>query len=88
VNPVKHLPPIAKKILFTHRPAEYFEKGLAVDEWRFNGVSPNPVELGDPSLDNWPMLSWLGSGQSYYSNPVKVVKTGRVRGIQPHRVVW
>lgn len=88
VNPVKHLPPIAKKILFTHRPAEYFEKGLAVDEWRFNGVSPNPVELGDPSIGNWPMLSWLGSGQSYYSNPVKVVKTGRVHRIQPHRVVW
>ncbi len=88
VNPVKNLPDITKKILFTKRPAEYYEKGLAVDEWRFNGVSPNPIQLSDPSLSEWPLLSWLGAGQSYYSNPVKISKTGREHKIMPHRIVW
>jgi anaerobic selenocysteine-containing dehydrogenase len=60
VNPVKHLPEIVKKVLFTNRPAEYYEKGLAVDVWRFNGVTPNVIELFDESLGGWPMLSWLG----------------------------
>jgi tetrathionate reductase subunit A len=29
-----------KKILFTKSPAEYYERGLALDKWRFNGVTP------------------------------------------------
>jgi anaerobic selenocysteine-containing dehydrogenase len=88
VNPVKHLPKIVKKVLFTNRPAEYYEKGLAVDVWRFNGVTPNVIELFDESLGGWPMLSWLGAGQAYYSTPVRVVKTGKTRKLMPHQIVW
>ncbi len=88
VNPVKQLPALVKKILFTERPSEYFEKGLAIDEWRFNGVTPNPIELSDQSLGNWPLLTWLGAGQSYYSNPVKITKSGKLRKLMPHRIVW
>ncbi len=88
VNPVKNLPTIVKKTLFTNRPADYYEKGLAVDVWRFNGVSPNPIELVDESLGGWPALSWIGSGQAYYSNPVRVTKTGKTKKLMPHHVVW
>ncbi len=88
VNPVRNLPNVAKKILFTNRPADYYEKGLAVDVWRFNGVSPNPIELVDESLGGWPALSWIGAGQSYYSTPVRVTKTGKSRRLMPHQVVW
>jgi len=88
VNPVRDLPTIVKKILFTNRPADYYEKGLAVDAWRFNGVSPNPVELVDESLGGWPALSWIGAGQSYYSTPVRVTKTGRSLRLMPHQIVW
>jgi hypothetical protein len=88
VNPVKHLPEVVKKVLFTNRPAEYYEKGLAVDVWRFNGVTPNVIELFDESLGGWPMQSWLGAGQAYYSTPVRAVKTGKIRRLMPHQIVW
>ncbi|MEM4315211.1 MAG: molybdopterin-dependent oxidoreductase [Nitrososphaerota archaeon] len=88
VNPVKGLPPLVKKILFTNRPAEYFQNGLAVDEWRFNGVTPNVIMLGDESLGGWPLLSWLGSSQSYYTNPVRIVKTDKKKKLMPHQIVW
>ncbi len=88
VNPVRNLPNVVKKILFTNRPADYYEKGLSVDVWRFNGVSPNPIELVDESLGGWPALSWIGAGQSYYSTPVRVIKTGKSRRLMPHQVVW
>ncbi|MEM0482184.1 MAG: molybdopterin-dependent oxidoreductase [Nitrososphaerota archaeon] len=88
VNPVQHLPPLVKKILFTNRPSEYSQKGLIVDEWRFNGVSPNPILLGDESLGGWPQLSWLGASQSYYTNPVRIVKTGKKKRLMPHQIVW
>ncbi len=88
VNPVKDLPSLVKKLLFTNRPADYYERGLAVDSWRFNGVSPNPIELVDESLGGWPALSWIGSGQSYYATPVRVVKTGRTKRLMPHQIVW
>jgi anaerobic selenocysteine-containing dehydrogenase len=76
VNPVKGLPRLVKKILFTKSPAEYYEKGLAPDKWRFNGVTPNPVEISDPSLGNWPLLSWIGASQAYYDTPARIIKTG------------
>ncbi len=88
VNPVKNLPAIVKKILFTNRPADYYEKGLEVDVWRFNGVSPNPIELVDESLDGWPAQSWIGAGQAYYSTPVRAMKTGRSKKLMPHQIVW
>ncbi|MEM2044291.1 MAG: molybdopterin-dependent oxidoreductase [Candidatus Caldarchaeum sp.] len=88
VNPVKQLPTLVKKMLFTNRPGEYFERGLAVDEWRFAGVTPNLVELSDQSLGGWPLLTWLGAGQSYYSNPVKISKTGKMKKLMPHQIVW
>jgi hypothetical protein len=37
------LPEFVKK-LFTKSPAEHYEKGLAPDKWRFNGVMP--LQLG------------------------------------------
>jgi tetrathionate reductase subunit A len=88
VNPVRSLPAVVKKTLFTNRPADYYEKGLGVDAWRFNGVSPNPVELVDESLGGWPAQSWLGAGQAYYSTPVRITKTGKTRKLMPHQVVW
>ncbi|MDM7274644.1 MAG: molybdopterin dinucleotide binding domain-containing protein, partial [Thermoprotei archaeon] len=88
VNPVKRLPDIVKKILFTKSPAEYYEKGLAPDKWRFNGVSPNPIELADPSLGNWPLQSWVGGGQAYYDTPARIVKTGRKHKFETPYIVW
>ncbi len=77
VNPVRHLPALAKKILFTKSPAEYYEGGLSVDRWRFSGITSNPIQATDPSLDNWPMVSWIGGGQAYFDTPARVVKTGK-----------
>lgn len=88
VNPVKHLPEVVKRVLFTDRPSDYYVKGLAVDEWRFNGVTPNPIQLGDESLGDWPMVSWIGAGQSYFYNPVKIVKTGKAKKLPAHQIVW
>ncbi|MCX8201908.1 MAG: tetrathionate reductase subunit A, partial [Candidatus Caldarchaeum sp.] len=88
VNPVKNLPTIVKQILFTHRPSDYYEKGLGVDEWRFNGVTSNPIQMADESLGDWPMVTWLGAGQSYYNNPVRISKTGIAKKLPHHQVVW
>jgi anaerobic selenocysteine-containing dehydrogenase len=88
VNPVKHLPDIVKKTLFTNRPADYFEKGLEIDTWRFNGVSSNPIQLMDESLEGWPAQSWIGAGQVYYSTPVRITKTGKTKKLIPHQIVW
>ncbi|MCL7388159.1 MAG: molybdopterin-dependent oxidoreductase [Thaumarchaeota archaeon] len=88
VNPVKHLPDIVKKTLFTNRPADYFEKGLGIDTWRFNGVSSNPIQLMDESLEGWPAQSWIGAGQVYYSTPVRITKTGKTKKLIPHQIVW
>jgi len=88
VNPVKHLPDIVKKTLFTNRPADYFEKGLEIDAWRFNGVSSNPIQLVDESLGGWPAQSWIGASQVYYSTPVRITKTGKTRKLMPHQIVW
>jgi tetrathionate reductase subunit A len=88
VNPIRNLPTIVKRTLFTNRPADYYEKGPGVDVWRFNGVSPNPIELVDESLGGWPAQSWIGAGQTYYSTPVRVTKTGKSKKLMPHQIVW
>ncbi|MEM1894446.1 MAG: molybdopterin dinucleotide binding domain-containing protein [Acidilobaceae archaeon] len=88
VNPVRGLPEFVKKILFTKSPREYYERGLAIDEWRFNGVTPNVVEMPDPSLGGWPMQSWLGAGQAYFSNPAKIEKTGKKHKFKTAFIVW
>ncbi len=54
---MRRLPELVKKILFTKSPAEYYEKGLAPDKWRLNGVTPSVFQLGDSSLGNWPLLT-------------------------------
>ena len=88
VNPVKGLPELVKKLLFTKSPKEYYEKGLAPDRWRFSGVSPNPVELADPTLEGWPAVTWLGAGQSYYETPARIAKTGRKHKFEVANIVW
>jgi tetrathionate reductase subunit A len=88
VNPVKSLPELVKKILFTKSPAEYYEKGLAPDKWRFNGVTPNVVQLGDSSLGNWPLMSWLGAAQAYFDTPARIVKTGKKHKFEVPYIVW
>ncbi len=76
VNPVKQLDELTKELLFTKSPKGYYDGTLVYDKWRFNGFSPNPVMLGDPSLDNWPMLSWIGAAQVYFSTVAKI--TGKI----------
>ncbi|MEM0463206.1 tetrathionate reductase subunit A [Pyrobaculum sp.] len=88
VNPVKGLPDVVKKILFTKSPAEYYEKGLAPDKWRFNGVTPNVVQMSDPSLGGWPLLSWLGASQAYFDTPVRITKTGQKHKFETPYIVW
>jgi anaerobic selenocysteine-containing dehydrogenase len=88
VNPVKKLPVTVKRVLFTKSPAEYYEKGLAPDKWRFNGVTSNPVQLGDPSLGGWPLQTWLGAGQAYYDTPARIVKTGKRHRFELANIVW
>lgn len=88
VNPVRSLPELVKKILFTKSPAEYYEKGLAPDKWRFNGVTPNVVQLGDSSLGNWPLLSWLGASQTYFDTTAKIAKTGKKHNFEAPYIFW
>jgi len=88
VNPAKSLPELVKKILFTKSPAEYYEKGLAPDKWRFNGVTANVVQLGDSSLGSWPLLMWLGAGQACLDTPAKIVKTGKKHNFEVPYIVW
>ena len=86
VNPVSGLPELVKKILFTKSPAEYYKKGLAPDKWRFNGVTPNVVQLG---------LAWklafavvAGAAQAYFDTPAKIVKTGKKHNFEVPYIVW
>ncbi|RLJ71180.1 tetrathionate reductase alpha subunit precursor [Hydrogenivirga caldilitoris] len=88
VNPVRSLPKTVKRILFTKSPAQYYENGLYPDKWRFNGVSPNPVEMYDPSLDKWPLLSWLGAAQVFYYTPAQVKVTGKKHKFEVPYLVW
>nr|WP_287070063.1 hypothetical protein [Pyrobaculum sp.] len=82
------MPDVVKKLLFTKSPAEYYEKGLAVDKWRFNGVTPNVAEMADPSLGGWPLLSWLGAAQAYFDTPARIVKTGQRHKFEVPYIVW
>ncbi|MGC9130886.1 MAG: molybdopterin dinucleotide binding domain-containing protein [Pyrobaculum sp.] len=88
VNPVKNLPEVVKKVLFTKSPAEYYEKGLVPDKWRFSGVTPNVVQMFDPSLGGWSLLSWLGASQAFYDTPARVVKTGKKHTFEVPYIVW
>ncbi|MEM2910178.1 MAG: molybdopterin-dependent oxidoreductase [Nitrososphaerota archaeon] len=88
MNPVKRLPELTKVILFTDRPLEYYNVGKTVDEWRFNGVSPNVVLQNDVSLGGWPLLSWLSAAQSYYANPAKITKTGKRKELVYTQRIW
>ncbi len=88
INPVKGLPTLVKRQLFTGREEGFYETGLKVDEWVFNGVTPNVIQLSDASLKGWPLQSWIGAAQSYYSTPVRVVRTGRVKHISFQHRVW
>lgn len=88
INPARRLPELTKALLFTGRPKDYYNTGKAVDEWRFNGVSPNIVLLNDASLNGWSLLSWLGAAQSYYTNPARVSKTGRKKALPHTQRIW
>jgi len=88
VNPVRKLPDIVKKMLFTKSPAEYYENGLAPDRWRFNGITSNPIQLGDESLGGWPLQTWLGAGQAYFDTPARIVKTGRKHRFEVPFIIW
>ncbi|MFN3804669.1 MAG: molybdopterin dinucleotide binding domain-containing protein [Pyrobaculum sp.] len=88
VNPVRQLPQLVKKLLFTKSPADYYEKSLVPDRWRFNGISPNAIGSADLSLKSWPLLSWIGGGQAYFDTPARVVKTGRKHVFEVPNIVW
>ncbi|MCE4613714.1 MAG: tetrathionate reductase subunit A [Desulfurococcales archaeon] len=76
INPVKRLPELKKKILFTKSPTAFYNDGNTVDKWRFSGVTPNVVELSDPSLGGWPLLGIISAAQAYYDVVARVRKTG------------
>lgn len=88
VNPVKGLPELVKRTLYTRSPPGYYGDELTVDEWRFNGISPNPVSAADPSTGNWPLLSWLGAAQVYFCTPAKITKTGRSEKLDYTHAIW
>jgi anaerobic selenocysteine-containing dehydrogenase len=88
VNPVEKLPEVVKKILFTKSQAAYYETGLSYDEWRFNGITPNPVSSIDPSLGSWPLLSWLGASQVYFYTPARISKTDKSEKIEFTQAIW
>jgi hypothetical protein len=52
------------------------------------GTTPNVVQLGDLSLGNWPLLSWLGAAQAYFDTPAKIVKTGKKHNFEVLYIVW
>jgi len=88
VNPVKKLPEVVKKVLFTKSQVAYYDTGLSYDEWRFNGITPNPISSTDPSLGSWPLLSWLGASQVYFYTPAKISKTGKYEKIVFTQAIW
>lgn len=88
VNPVKNLPEVVKRLLYTKSQASYYDIGLSYEEWRFNGITPNPVSSRDPSLNSWPLLSWLGASQVYFYTPAKISKTARSEKIEFTQAVW
>ncbi|MDI3497685.1 hypothetical protein, partial [Archaeoglobus sp.] len=61
---------------------------LGIDSWRFSGVTPNVVACVDTSLDNWPLLSWIGAAQVYFFIPAKVEKTGKRKKFEMPNVWW
>ena len=76
INPVKTLPKMTNRVLFTKSKPDYYNKGLEPDPWRFNGVTPNVVEMADPSLGNWPLIGIISATQAFYDNVARVRKTG------------
>lgn len=88
INPLKQLPTLIKRILFTRSPADYYTIGLTLDEWRFNGVTPNVIQAADPSLGDWPLQSWIGAAQAYFTTPAKVRPTGREKKLNVPQVIW
>ncbi len=88
VNPLKVLPEISKKTLFTKSNKEFYESSLAIDEWRFNGITLNVIASSDPSLKDWPLLSWVGASQVYFYTPAKVTKTGEKEKITFTNMIW
>ncbi|GBC69583.1 Tetrathionate reductase subunit A [archaeon HR01] len=88
VNPLKTLPPLVKRLLFTKSPADYYITGLKPDKWRFNGVTPNIIQAADPSLGDWPLLSWVGAAQAYFITPARIRPTGREKRLEVPQVIW
>jgi len=77
-----------KELLFTNKPKAFYDNGLGVEKWAFQGITPNPVEMKDPALKDWPLISCLGATQSYYYTPAKVTKTGKKYKFEAEQLVW
>ena len=39
-------------------------------------MTPNVVEMADPSLGNWPLIGIISATQAFYDNVARVRKTG------------
>lgn len=88
INPIRGMDEDWKELLFTNKPKAFYDSGLEVEKWAFQGITPNPVEMKDPALNDWPLLSCLGAAQSYYYTPAKVVKTGKKYKFEAEQLVW
>ena len=88
VNPVKNLDPLSRKLLFTKSAKGFADKPLVYDVWRFNGFTPNPIMLGDDSLGGWPLLSWVGAAQAFFTSVAKVEGVVGKSKIESHYNVY
>jgi len=88
INPIRNMDSDWKELLFTNKPKAFYDNGLGVEKWAFQGITPNPVEMKDPALKDWPLISCLGATQSYYYTPAKVTKTGKKYKFEAEQLVW
>lgn len=88
INPVKQLPDLVKRLLFTKSPQEYYNIGDVPDTWRFSGITPNIIEMYDDSLNKWPLLSWVGASQAYYTVPATIKKTGEQHSFKYPNIIY
>ncbi|MGC8949105.1 MAG: hypothetical protein ACP5OK_07200, partial [Thermoprotei archaeon] len=58
------------------------------DKWRFNGITPNVIEMYDESLDKWPLSSWVGASQAFYTVPATIKKTGEKHEFEFPNIIY
>ncbi|MGC9062034.1 molybdopterin-dependent oxidoreductase [Calditerrivibrio sp.] len=88
INPIRNMDQDWKELLFTNKPKAFYDSGLGVEKWAFGGITPNPVEMLDPSLNDWSLLSCLGATQAYYYTPAKVKSTGKKYKFEAEQLIW